>query len=94
MGTKENRMWVVVSRDVFNRDSRHVLACPLTSYPPTVLDIEVKDTPHNPLSHASAMLPRMISPILKSELGPAQGRLPSKVVAQVVDRIRMIVEVL
>ena len=93
MGSRKQHRWVVVSRDAFNESSSHVLACPVTSYPPTVLDIEVKKTPHNKLDHDSALLPRMITPILKEELGEALTRLPKQVTGLVLDRLRMIVEV-
>jgi mRNA-degrading endonuclease toxin of MazEF toxin-antitoxin module len=91
MGAKP-RIWAVVSRDRFNAHSSHVLACPLASYPPNALDIEVKATPHNRLDHDSALVPRMITPILKDELTSPRGRLPRNVVAQVLDRLRMILE--
>ncbi|MBN1490647.1 MAG: type II toxin-antitoxin system PemK/MazF family toxin [Phycisphaerae bacterium] len=93
MGDQKVHRWVVVSRDVFNKGSAHVLACPLTSYLPTALDIEVKKTPHNRLDHDSALLPRMISPILKDELGEPIARLSGSVTQHVLDRLRMIVEV-
>lgn len=89
----EPHMWVVVSRTIFNRDSDYVLACPLTSYPATQIDVEVRATPHNPLRHTSALLAKMITPIKKSELGSCRGHLPSSVVSEVLDRIRMIIEV-
>ncbi|HOD82426.1 MAG: PemK-like protein [Planctomycetes bacterium ADurb.Bin126] len=92
MGDK-NRMWVIVSRDAFNRSSSYVLACPITSYPPTQLDITVPATPHNPLSHQSAMLVRMITPILKRELGPALGRLGPKITREVACLLRTLNEV-
>ncbi len=94
MGSKKKHCWVVVSRDAFNESSSHVLACPLTSYPPNNLDIEVKKTPHNKLDHDSALLPRMITPILKDELGEPISRLPKQITREVLDRLRMIVEVL
>lgn len=94
MGSKKKHCWVVVSRDAFNESSNHVLACPLTSYPPNNLDIEVKKTPHNKLDHDSALLPRMITPILKDELGDPLSRLPKQITREVLDRLRMIVEVL
>ena len=93
MGSRKKHYWVIVSRDAFNEASQHVLACPLTSYPPNVLDIEVRKTPHNKLDHDSALLPRMITPILKDELGKPITRLPTQVTSQVLDRLRMIVEV-
>jgi len=93
MGDEKTHRWVVVSRDAFNKGSEHVLACPLTSYPPTKLDIEVKKTPHNRLDHDSSLLPRMISPILKEELGEPVTRLTKTATGQVLDRLRMIVEV-
>jgi len=89
----KNRKWVVVSRDVFNRANDYVLACPITSYLPTELDIAVPATPHNSLEHPSAMLPRMITPILKAELGPALGRLGSKITREVAGRLRVLTEV-
>ena len=91
MGVK-TRLWVVVSRDVFNKHSSHVLICPLTSYPATPLDIPVQATPHNPLSHDSSLLPRMITPVLKDRLGPCLGRLSRTVLSPVLDRLRMIIE--
>ena len=93
MGSKKVHRWVVVSRDAFNESSSHVLACPLTSYPATVLDIGVKKTPHNKLDHDSSLLPRMITPILKEELGEATTQLPKQVISEVLDRLRIIVEV-
>ena len=93
MGDEITHRWVVVSRDAFNKGSPHVLACPLTSYAPTSLDIGVKKTPHNKLRHDSAILPRMITPILKEELGEAITRLPPNVTCQVLDKLRMLVEV-
>jgi len=91
MGDKP-RLWVVVSRDVFNKHSSHVLICPLTSYPATSLDIPVQATPHNPLSHDISLLPRMITPVLKDRLGHCLGRLPRTSISLVVDRLRMIIE--
>jgi len=35
----------------------------------------------------------MITPILKEELGAAMTRLPKKTISEVLDRLRMIVEV-
>lgn len=93
MGDRKTHRWVVVSRDAFNQASAHVLACPLTSYPPTLLDIQVKATPHNRLDHDSSLLPRMITPILKEELDEAIARLPKEATRQVLDRLRMITEV-
>ncbi len=93
MGDKKVHRWVVVSRDAFNEASEHVLACPLTSYPATPLDVEVQATPHNKLSHDSSLLPRMITPILKEELGEPDTRLPTSVTKQVLDRIRILIEV-
>ena len=92
MGDHKIHMWVVVSRDAFNRHSNHVLACPLTSYPPTEIDIEVKATPHNRLSHNSALLARMITPILKEELSTPVVRLPASVVGHVLESLRLIIE--
>ena len=91
MGAKP-RMWVVVSRDIFNRGSRHVLACPLTSYPARAIDVEVPATPHNPLRHTSSLLAAMITPIAKEQLGECVGRLGRGTIAPVVDRLRMICE--
>lgn len=93
MGSRKTHRWVVVSRDAFNEASTHVLACPLTSYPPTSLDIEVKKTPHNKLEHNSALLARMITPILKKELIDPIARMPSTITGQVLDRIRLLIEV-
>ena len=92
MGHKR-RMWVVVSRDAFNEHADHVLACPLTSYPPTALDIAVKRTPHNLLDHDSSMLPRMITPILKSELGDALGQVSREPMQMILEKLRLILEV-
>lgn len=91
MGTKPH-MWVVVSRDSFNQGSRHVLACPLTSYPARGIDVEVQATPHNPLSHTSALLATMITPVRKDQFGRCLGRLGRRVIAQVLDRLRMVCE--
>jgi len=93
MRDQKTHMWVVVSRDVFNTSSAHVLACPLTSYPSTMLDVSVKATPHNRLAHDSSLLARMITPILKDELAAPIARLPADVTRQVLDRVRMIIEV-
>ncbi len=91
MGEADHR-WVVISSDRFNTHSQHVLACPVTSYPATALDIAVRPTPHNGLRHDSSVLPRMITPILKSELGTPCGRLGFDIVKQTVPRLQMIVE--
>ncbi len=93
MGSEKTHRWVVVSRDAFNESSNHVLACPLTSYQAKALDIEVKKTPHNRPDHDSSCLPRMITPILKEELGESITRLPKQVTGEVLDRLRIIVEV-
>ena len=93
MGDDEVHRWVVISRDAFNQGSDHVLACPVTSYPATAIDIEVKATPHNKLSHDSSLLPRMMTPILKEELGKPISRLPPSVTGQVLDRLRILIEV-
>ncbi|MFQ5492103.1 MAG: type II toxin-antitoxin system PemK/MazF family toxin [Phycisphaerae bacterium] len=91
MSTKV-RMWVVVSRDVFNKHFGYVLACPLTSYPPTQIDIPVRSTPHNPLTHDSALLARMVTPIGNDELGQPLGRLPFPTIAEVAQRLHQIIE--
>lgn len=93
MGDRKTHRWVIVSRNAFNSSSEYILACPLTSYPPTALDIAVSRTPHNRLDHDSALLPRMITPILKAELADALTQLPPQVTRQVLDKIRMIIEV-
>ncbi|MHC4444303.1 MAG: type II toxin-antitoxin system PemK/MazF family toxin [Planctomycetota bacterium] len=93
MGDVKTHKWVIVSRDAFNENSNHVLGCPLTSYPPTAIDVEVKATPHNKLDHDSSLLARMITPILKEELGQPITRLPPNITGQVLDRIRMLIEV-
>ncbi|UCD28468.1 MAG: type II toxin-antitoxin system PemK/MazF family toxin [Planctomycetota bacterium] len=92
-GSETIHKWVIVSRDAFNESSSHVLGCPLTSYPATAIDIEVKATPHNKLDHDSSLLARMITPILKKELGQPVSRLPTSVTGQVLDRIRLLIEV-
>lgn len=94
MADAKTHRWVVISRDVFNKHSEYVLACPLTSHRPTELDVQVTKTPHNKLSHDSSLLPRMITPILKDELDDPVTRLPKAVTSQVLDRLRMIIEVL
>jgi mRNA-degrading endonuclease toxin of MazEF toxin-antitoxin module len=93
MGDQKVHRWVVVSRDVFNQSGEYVLACPLTSHSPTGLDIQVKATPHNRLDHDSALLPRMITPILKEELDEVITRLPKDITRQVLDRLRLVIEV-
>src|SRR5688572_7932405 len=93
MGGEKVHRWVVVSRDAFNESSDYILACPLTNYAPTALDIGVKKTPHNRLNHDSSLLPRMITPILKGELGEAITRLGEEITSQVLDRIRVLIEV-
>lgn len=90
MGTKRRR-WVVVSCDPYNRHSESVLACPVTSHPPDLLDIAIPKTPHNRLDHDSAMEANLITPILKEELGAPVGRVTFEIIAQVVDRMTMIV---
>jgi len=84
--------WVVVSRTVFNEHSDHVLACPLTRYTATPLDIAVRKTPHNSLDDDSAMIVPMISPILKVELSEAIGRVGTSQMQFVLDRLRILVE--
>ncbi|GMU23233.1 MAG: hypothetical protein AMXMBFR13_33150 [Phycisphaerae bacterium] len=91
MGTK-SRMWVVISSSVFNKTHTHVMACPLTSYPVTAIDVHVPDTPHDPLSHDSALRVCMMTPILKRHLTDPVGRLPFKIVQQVTERLRIIAE--
>lgn len=93
MGDEKVHRWVVVSRDAFNKASDHILACPLTSYAATEIDVSVKATPHNNLSHDSSLLPKMITPILKEELGKSTTRLRGSVTGQVLDRLRMLIEV-
>ncbi len=91
MGSKPHR-WVVVSSDTFNEKGRHVLACPVTSYAPTEIDVGIRRTPHNSLQHDSAMVPAMITPILKRRLTSAVGRVDKSTVHQVVDRLSIIVD--
>jgi mRNA-degrading endonuclease toxin of MazEF toxin-antitoxin module len=91
MGIKPH-MWVVVSSAVFNETHNHVMACPLTSYPATAIDVHVPDTPHDPLSHDSALRVCMMTPILKRHLTDPVGRLPFKIVQQVTERLRISVE--
>ena len=93
MGARKVHRWVVVTRDVFNESSDHVLACPLTSYPATAIDVEVKATPHNKLEYDSSLLPRMMTPILKEELGRPITRLPPSVTREVLGRIKILIEV-
>jgi mRNA-degrading endonuclease toxin of MazEF toxin-antitoxin module len=78
--------------DRFNSFSTHVLACPITSHPATELDIGVKPTLHNGLRHDSSMLARMLTPILKDELGEPCGRIGFETVKQVLPRLQMIIE--
>lgn len=91
MGTDDHR-WVVVSSDRFNTHSTYVLACPVTSYRATELDIAVKATPHNNLRYDSSMLARMMTPILKDELGTPCGRIGFETVKEVLLRLQMIIE--
>jgi mRNA-degrading endonuclease toxin of MazEF toxin-antitoxin module len=92
MGIK-NRRWVVVSREAFNADSEHVLACPITSSRPGPPDIPVQATPHNRLDHDSVIRVTMITPIKKDELGAALARLSTRYTRQVIDKLRLLVEV-
>ena len=91
MGQKQH-MWVVISSTVFNEANSHVMACPLTSYPATAIDVHVPDTPHDPLKHDSALRVCMMTPILKRHLSDPLGRLSFRLVQQVTDRLRMIIE--
>jgi hypothetical protein len=70
-----------------------VLACPITSYPSTTLDIPVAATPHNTLDHDSTIIVPMITPILKDELQPTRGRVGAKVLRPVLEKLRLILEV-
>ncbi len=91
MGPEPHR-WVVVSSDTFNDHAGHVLACPVTSYPPREIDVGVRRTPHNSLQHDSAMIAAMITPIPKSKLTSAIGRVDRRTVGQVVDRLSIIID--
>jgi mRNA-degrading endonuclease toxin of MazEF toxin-antitoxin module len=90
MGRKRRR-WVVVSRESFNEDSRHILACPLTSYPPQPIDISIPKTPHNRLDHDSSLVVCMISPIKKATMGPVISHVGHKDLQPIIDRLDMIV---
>jgi len=85
-------MWVIISSAVFNQANSHVMACPITSYPTTAIDVHVPDTPHDPLTHDSALRVCMMTPIPKRHLSDPIGRLPFKIIQQVTDRLRIIVE--
>jgi len=89
MGSKR-RKWVVVSRDPFNEESRHVLACPLTSYPAQPIDIGIAKTPHNRLDHDSSLIVCMITPIKKTTIGPVISQLARHDLQAVIDRLDMI----
>ncbi len=90
MGPESHR-WVVVSSNTFNEHAGHVLACPVTSYPPREIDVVLRRTPHNSLQRDSAMIAAMITPIPKSMLSSAIGRVDKRTVGQVVDRLSIIV---
>lgn len=94
MGKKEGRRWVVVSRDRFNQNSRYILACPITSYPPTEIDLPVAATPHNTLDHDSSIIVSLITPILKDELQPTKGRVAAGVLRPILEKLRLVLEVL
>jgi mRNA-degrading endonuclease toxin of MazEF toxin-antitoxin module len=85
-------MWVVVSSSLFNKAHDHVMACPLTSHPATRVDVHVPDTPQDPLTHDSSLRVSMMSPILRNQLSKPIGRLSFKIVRQVIERLRIIVE--
>ena len=91
MGSNPHR-WVVVSSDTFNEKARHVLACPVTSYAPTEIDVSIRRTPYNSLRYDSTMVSAMITPVLKSKLTSAIGRVDKATVGQVVDRLSIIIE--
>ncbi len=93
IGKKAGRRWVIVSRDPFNQNNRYVLACPITSYRPTGIDLEVEATPHNTLDHNSSILVSMITPIPKDELQPTRGRVAAKVLRPILEKLRLILEV-
>jgi mRNA-degrading endonuclease toxin of MazEF toxin-antitoxin module len=93
IGKKPGRRWVIVSRDAFNAHQKYVLACPITSYPPTVLDIAVPATPHNTLEHDSSMIVPMVTPILKDQLRPTRGRVAAKVLRPVLEKLRLVLQV-
>ena len=89
MGQKR-RKWVVVSRDSFNEGSRHILACPLTSYPPQPIDISIRKTPHSRLDHDSALTVCMITPIKKTAMGPIISHLSRPDLQPIIDRLDML----
>ncbi len=90
MGSKR-RKWVVVSRDSFNEESRYVLACPLTSYPPQAIDISIPKTPHNRLDHDSSLLICMITPIRKAAIRSIIAHIGRKDLQPIIDRLDMLV---
>lgn len=90
MGSKRLK-WVVVSRESFNENSRHILACPLTSYPPQPIDISVPRTPHNRLDHDSSLVVCMITPIRKTTMGPVIAHVDHSELQPLIDRLDMIV---
>jgi mRNA-degrading endonuclease toxin of MazEF toxin-antitoxin module len=90
MGGKR-RKWVVVSRDAFNEGSPHILACPLTSYPPQAIDISIRKTPHNSLDHDSSLTVCMITPIRKTTMGPVISHLGRGDLQPIIERLDMIV---
>jgi mRNA-degrading endonuclease toxin of MazEF toxin-antitoxin module len=89
MGGKRRR-WVVVSRDAFNDESPHILACPLTSYPAQPIDISIPKTPHNRLDHDSALIVCMITPIKKTTMGPTIAHVTRDDLQPLIDRLDMI----
>ena len=93
MGDGKIHRWVVVSRDAFNELSDHVLACPLTSHRASEIDVLIKPTPKNQLEHESSLLAKMITPISKDNLGESKGRLLPRETGQILDRLRIIIEV-
>jgi len=90
VGSKR-RKWVVVSRESFNEDSRHILACPLTSYPPQPIDISVSKTPYNQLDHDSSLVVCMITPIKKTTMGPVIAHVDRRELQPLIDRLDMMV---
>jgi mRNA-degrading endonuclease toxin of MazEF toxin-antitoxin module len=90
MGQKQH-MWVVISSSLFNELNKHVMACPLTSYAATPLDVPVARTPHNRLQHDSALRVSMMSPIPKARLEGPIARLPFEIVCEVTSRIEAII---
>jgi mRNA-degrading endonuclease toxin of MazEF toxin-antitoxin module len=85
-------MWVVVSRDAFNRASPEVIACPLTSQPPGPADVTIAATPENRLRQDSTIRVHLITAIKKSDLRPAAFRVSAKHVRKVLDGLALLIE--